>query len=67
MGEMGRMVQVCSNDFSRFRIVCSNDFSRCYRVMAYAMTLTLRGLSACLGTGCFASNGALLGIRQVTR
>jgi hypothetical protein len=56
MGEMGRMVQVCSN-----------DFSRCYRVMAYAMTLTLRGLSACLGTGCFASNGALLGIRQVTR
>ncbi|WP_254567326.1 hypothetical protein [Oscillatoria sp. HE19RPO] len=31
--------------------VCSNDFSRCSRVMASAMTPTMSGLSACLGTG----------------
>ncbi|MCT7957558.1 hypothetical protein NG795_20050 [Laspinema sp. D3] len=42
--------------FGEIRIhVCSNDFSRCYRVMADAMTLTLLGLSTCLGTGAIAS------------
>ncbi|WP_254568375.1 hypothetical protein [Oscillatoria sp. HE19RPO] len=35
--------------------VCSNDFSRCSRVMADAMTLTMSGLSSCLGTGAIAS------------
>ncbi|MGL5193945.1 MAG: hypothetical protein ACRC8Y_10205, partial [Chroococcales cyanobacterium] len=74
MGRIGEMVQVCSNDFSRFRIVCSNDFSRfrivcsndfsrCSRVMAEAMTRTLSGLSACLGTGSEAFKGALLGVK----
>ena len=60
-GRNGEMLQVCSNDFSRFRIVCSNDFSRCSRVMAEAMIRTISGLSACLGTGSEASKGALLG------
>ncbi|MGL5195687.1 MAG: hypothetical protein ACRC8Y_19055 [Chroococcales cyanobacterium] len=32
-------------------------------VMAIAMTLTLSGLSACLGTGSDASIGALLGVK----
>ncbi len=36
-------------------IVCSNDFSRCFCVMASAMTLILRGLNTCLGTGAIAA------------
>ncbi len=49
MGEVGRMGRWGGGE-----IVCSNDFSRCSRVMADAMTLTLSGLSTCLGTGAIA-------------
>ena len=47
MGEMGRMGRMGRMG----KIVRSNDFSRCFRVMAEAMTRTMRGLSACLETG----------------